>query len=143
MHYSLFLLFSIFISVGCSSGKVTQTAVSGPHIDNPKVDSPHDDNTHIDNHEVNNNLVFMLGKPSRFEIEAQEENRKFGQLFKAGLNESKTSVHNQYVNNENSTIKPIQKISFTMPVPEPIWNEKKQTVEFKWTQRPHYTFDAY
>ncbi|MBI6531093.1 hypothetical protein JEP40_18460 [Proteus vulgaris] len=138
MHYSLFLFFSIFIIAGCDSSKVTQTKFSNTYVDNPKIDNPH-----IDSHAVNNNLVFMLGKQSRFELEVQEDNRKFGQLFKAGLNESKSSVNNQYVNNDYSTIKPIRKISFTMPVPEPIWNEEKQTVEFKWIQKPHYTFDAY
>ncbi|UPK82745.1 hypothetical protein LW139_08680 [Proteus vulgaris] len=138
MHYPLFLLFSIFIIAGCSSSKVAQAKFSDIHIDNPEVD-----NSRIDSNTVNNNLVFMLGKQSRFELEVQEDNRKFGQLFKVGLNEPKSSVNNQYINNEYSTMKPIQKISFTMPVPEPIWNEKKQTVEFKWIQKPHYTFDAY
>lgn len=133
MYYSLFLLFSVFISVGCTTNKVNKA----------KLIETHTNDSHVDSFDTNNNLVFMLGKQSRFEMEVQEEKQRFGQIFKAGLNEPKPSVNNHYLNNENSTIKPIQKISFTMPVPEPIWNEKKQTVEFKWKQKPHYTFDAY
>ncbi|WP_193014444.1 MULTISPECIES: hypothetical protein [Gammaproteobacteria] len=133
MHYFLFLLFSAFVSTGCTTSKVAKT----------KLTEIHTDNFHVDSKPVNNNLVFMLGKQSRFEMEVQEEKQKFGQIFKIGLNDSKSLVNNQYLNNDNSTIKPIQKISFTMPVPEPFWNEKKQTVEFKWKQKPHYTFDAY
>lgn len=132
MHYFLFLLLSVFIISGCTTNKVTQTKLIETHTDNPIPDS----------HAVNNNLVFMLGKQSRFEMEVQEEKQRLGQVFKVGLNEKKPSINDQYLNS-NSTLKPIQKISFTMPVPEPIWNEGKQTVEFKWKQKPHYTFDAY
>lgn len=132
MYYFLFLLLSIFISSGCTTNKATQTQLIETQSSNLTPDS----------HAVNNNLVFMLGKQSRFEMEVQEEKKRFGQVFKVGLNEKKPSLNNQYLNN-NSTLKPIQKISFTMPVPEPIWNEEKQTVEFKWKQKPHYTFDAY
>lgn len=133
MYYFLFLLLSVFIISGCTTHKATQS----------KLIETHNDNTALDSHVVNNNLVFMLGKQSRFEMEVQEEKQRLGQVFKVGLNEKKPSINNQYLNNNNSTLKPIQKISFTMPVPEPIWNEKKQTVEFKWKQKPHYTFDAY
>ncbi|WP_109406376.1 hypothetical protein [Proteus faecis] len=132
MHYFLFLLLSVFISTGCTTNKITQVKLTETRSNNPNVDS----------HLINNNLAFMLGKQSRFEVEAQEEKQRFGQVFKVGLNDKKPSINNQYLNN-NSTLKPIQKISFTMPVPEPIWNEEKQTVEFKWKQKPHYTFDAY
>lgn len=132
MHYFLFLLLSVFISTGCTTNKITQVKLTEIRSNNPSIDS----------HVINNNLAFMLGKQSRFEVEAQEEKQRFGQVFKVGLNDKKPSINNQYLNN-NSTLKPIQKISFTMPVPEPIWNEKKQTVEFKWKQKPHYTFDAY
>lgn len=130
MYY--FLLFSVFIISGCTTNKATQT----------KSIETHSNNLTPDNHAVNNNLVFMLGKQSRFEMEVQEEKQRLSQVFKVGLNEVKPSINDQYSNN-HSTLKPIQKISFTMPVPEPIWNEKKQTVEFKWKQKPHYTFDAY
>lgn len=133
MYYFLFLLLSVFISSGCTTNKATQSKLIETHTNNPSLDS----------NAVNNNLVFMLGKQSRFEIEVQEEKQRFGQVFKVGFNEKKPSINNQYLNNNNSTLKPIQKISFTMPVPEPIWNEKKQTVELKWKQKPHYTFDAY
>ncbi|MEX3025210.1 MULTISPECIES: hypothetical protein [Proteus] len=138
MYYFLFLLLSVFITSGCTTNKTTQVKLIETHADNLIPDS----------HEVNNNLVFMLGKQSRFEMEVQEEKQRLGQVFKVGLNEKKPSINNQYLNNQylnnnNSTLKPIQKISFTMPVPETIWNEKKQTVEFKWKQKPHYTFDAY
>ncbi|HEK2896861.1 TPA: hypothetical protein SMT94_000956 [Proteus mirabilis] len=133
MYYFLFLLLSVFISSGCTTSKTTQA----------KLIETHGNNSTPDSNVVNNNLVFMLGKQSRFEMEAQEEKQRLGQVFKVGLNEKKPSINNQYLNNNNSTLKPIQKISFTMPVPEPIWNEKKQTVEFKWKQKPHYTFDAY
>ncbi|MBG3014671.1 hypothetical protein [Proteus faecis] len=132
MHYFLFLLLSVFISTGCTTNKITQVKLTETRSNNPNIDS----------HLINNNLAFMLGKQSRFEVEAQEEKQRFGQVFKVGLNDKKPSINNQYLNN-NSTLKPIQKISFTMPVPEPIWNEEKQTVEFKWKQKPHYTFDAY
>ncbi|MCT8247954.1 hypothetical protein [Proteus faecis] len=132
MHYFLFLLLSVFISTGCTTNKITQVKLTEIRSNNPNIDS----------HVINNNLAFMLGKQSRFEVEAQEEKQRFGQVFKVGLNDKKPSINNQYLNN-NSTLKPIQKISFTMPVPEPIWNEEKQTVEFKWKQKPHYTFDAY
>ncbi len=132
MYYFLFLLLSVFITSGCTTNKTTQAKLIEIHADNRTPNS----------HEVNNNLVFMLGKQSRFEMEVQEEKQRFGQVFKVGLNEKKPSINNQYLNN-NSTLKPIQKISFTMPVPEPIWNEEKQTVEFKWKQKLHYTFDAY
>ncbi|MDL5166009.1 hypothetical protein QSH14_02760 [Proteus faecis] len=132
MHYFLFLLLSVFISTGCTTNKITQVKLTKTRSNNPNIDS----------HLINNNLAFMLGKQSRFEVEAQEEKQRFGQVFKVGLNDKKPSINNQYLNN-NSTLKPIQKISFTMPVPEPIWNEEKQTVEFKWKQKPHYTFDAY
>ncbi|WP_342639498.1 hypothetical protein [Proteus faecis] len=132
MHYFLFLLLSVFISTGCTTNKITQVKLTEIRSNNPSIDS----------HVINNNLAFMLGKQSRFEVEAQEEKQRFGQVFKVGLNDKKPSINNQYLNN-NSTLKPIQKISFTMPVPEPIWNEEKQTVEFKWKQKPHYTFDAY
>ncbi|WYX00547.1 hypothetical protein WMR86_07790 [Proteus vulgaris] len=135
MHFFLLLLSSLIFCVGCTSQKLIGN--------NKPVNRSSKDSYRPDNNSINNNLVFMLGKQSRFELEVQEDNRKFGQLFKVGLNESKSSVNNQYRNNEYSTMKPIQKISFTMPVPEPIWNEKKQTVEFKWIQKPHYTFDAY
>lgn len=133
MYYFLFLLLSVFITSGCTTNKVAQAKLIGIHTDNRTPNS----------HEVNSNLVFMLGKQSRFEIEVQEEKQRLGQVFKVGLNEKIPSINNQYLNNNNSTLKPIQKISFTMPVPEPIWNEEKQTVEFKWKQKPHYTFDAY
>lgn len=132
MHYFLFLLLSVFISTGCTTNKITQVKLTEIRSNNPSIDS----------HVINNNLAFMLGKQSRFEVEAQEEKQRFGQVFKVGLNDKKPSINNQYLNN-NSTLKPIQKISFTMPVPEPIWNEEKKTVEFKWKQKPHYTFDAY
>ncbi|HEK0788988.1 TPA: hypothetical protein SMP78_003206 [Proteus mirabilis] len=133
MYYFLFLLLSVFISSGCTTSKTTQA----------KLIETHSNNSTPDSNVVNNNLVFMLGKQSRFEMEVQEEKQRLGQVFKVGLNEKKPSINNQYLDNNNSTLKPIQKISFTMPVPEPIWNEKKQTVEFKWKQKPHYTFDAY
>lgn len=133
MYYFLFLLLSVFITSGCTTNKTTQAKLIGIHTDNRIPNS----------HEVNNNLVFMLGKQSRFEIEVQEEKQRLGQIFKVGLNEKKPSINNQYLSNNNSTLKPIQKISFTMPVSEPIWNEEKQTVEFKWKKKPHYTFDAY
>ncbi|QIG06462.1 hypothetical protein [Proteus sp. ZN5] len=133
MYYFLFLLLSVFIISGCTTNKTTQATLIKTHTGNFTPD----------NHEVNNNLVFMLGKQSRFEMEVQEEKQRLGQIFKIDLNEKKPSINNQYLSNNNSILKPIQKISFTMPVPEPIWNEKKQTVEFKWKQKPHYTFDAY
>lgn len=101
MYYFLFLLLSVFISSGCTTQKAIQSKLIDTYIDNPT----------LDNHAVNNNLVFMLGKQSRFEMEVQEEKQRLGQVFKVGLNEKRPSINNQYLNNNNSTLKPVQKIS--------------------------------
>lgn len=72
MYYFLFLLLSIFISSGCTANKATQTQLIETQSSNLTPDS----------HAVNNNLVFMLGKQSRFEMEVQEEKKDLDKSLK-------------------------------------------------------------
>ncbi len=101
------------------------------------------DNSDVYSNDVNNNLVFMLSKQSRFEIEAREEKQKFNQLFKSGFDKANVISSNQYINSRNSTIKTNNRLSVIMSIPEPVWNENKQKLELKWNNKPRYIFDAY
>lgn len=122
---------------GChniNSNKNSEIPLTENHISN----SLHNDSNH-----VNDNLAFMLSKKSRFENEVQQEKLKFNQLLKKGFETPTSLPDNHYLNTNNSIEKRVRKVSFTIPVPEPVWNEYKQELEFKWVNNPKYTLDTY
>lgn len=137
MHRLFILILSMALISGCADKNKPKNNVLKSGAENNKP------NLYHDSHPVNNNSIFSQTKKSRFETEAHEEKQKFNRLFKMGFEKQTPSSYSQYANNENHLSKTNRKIVFTMPVPEPVWNEEKQEVEFKWANKPKYTFDAF